>query len=216
MTLSNIPRSLLLLLFVPVPLEAQVANATMNVVVRDGTGAAVAQAKVKVTNDNTGLERTGLANQRGELLVPLLPVGQYSVSAEFAGFKMTTITAVVLQLDQTAEVQITLQPGDVHQEVEVKSEAASLDTETSSLGEVIENKNILDLPLNGRDPYALGLLTGNTTPVFGMATNLPFIAGGGRFSANEVTLDGIDNNTVAVGGSIGRAGIAFTRIGLLG
>jgi hypothetical protein len=94
MTLSNIPRSLLLLLFVSVPLEAQVANATMNVVVRDGTGAAVAQAKVKVTNDNTGLERTGLANQRGELLVPLLPVGQYSVSAEFAGFKMTTIMSV--------------------------------------------------------------------------------------------------------------------------
>jgi len=65
------------------------------------------------------------------------------------------------------------------------------------------------LPLNGRNPFALGLLTGNTTPMFGMGSNLPFIAGGGRFSANEVTLDGVDNNTVSNNGSIGRNGIAL-------
>ena len=67
---------------------------------------------------------------------------------------------------------------------------------------------ILDLPLNGRNPFALGLLSGNTTPMFGMGSNLPFIAGGGRFSANEVTLDGVDNNTVSNAGAIGRNGIA--------
>ena len=64
------------------------------------------------------------------------------------------------------------------------------------------------MPLNGRNPFALGLLSGNTTPQFGMGTNLPFIAGGGRFSANEVTLDGVDNNTVSNAGNIGRNGIA--------
>ena len=64
------------------------------------------------------------------------------------------------------------------------------------------------MPLNGRNPFALGLLSGNTTPMFGMGSNLPFIAGGGRFSANEVTLDGVDNNTVSNAGSIGRNGIA--------
>ena len=64
------------------------------------------------------------------------------------------------------------------------------------------------MPLNGRNPFALGLLSGNTTPMFGMGSNLPFIAGGGRFSANEVTLDGIDNNTVSNAGAIGRNGIA--------
>ena len=83
-----------------------------------------------------------------------------------------------------------------------------MDSVTSSLGQVIENKQILDLPLNGRNPFALGLLSGNTTPMFGMGSNLPFIAGGGRFSANEVTLDGVDNNTVSNAGSIGRNGIA--------
>ena len=73
---------------------------------------------------------------------------------------------------------------------------------------MIENKKILELPLNGRNAFALGLLAGNTTPMFGMGSNLPFIAGGGRFSANEVTLDGVDNNTVSNAGSIGRNGIA--------
>src|SRR5438105_3258906 len=201
---------LLLLLCLPVLLNAQVANANMNVAVHDSSGAVVPGAAVKLTNNQTGLVRSGVANERGELQVPFLPVGPYSVSAESAGFKRTTIAEVVLQVDQTAAIQITLQPGDVRELVEVKDFAASLETETSSLGQVIENKKILDLPLNGRNPFALGLLAGNTTPMFGMGSNLPFIAGGGRFSANEVTLDGVDNNTVSNAGSIGRNGIALT------
>ena len=190
-------------------LSAQVANATMNVVVQDGTGAIVPGASVTVTNNNTGQLRTGVTNDHGELQIPFLPVGPYSVTAKATGFKQTTIASLVLQVDQTAGIRITLQPGEVHEIVEVGALAAALETETSSLGEVIENKKILDLPLNGRNPFALGLLTGNTTPMFGMGSNLPFIAGGGRFSANEVTLDGVDNNTVSNAGSIGRNGIAL-------
>ena len=209
MSLSRCVRLLFILsLSFPLCSNAQVATGTMNVTVNDATGAVVPGASVRVRNNNTGLARAGLANERGELLVPFLPVGQYSISAESPGFKTTTIAEVVLQVDQTAGVHITLQPGDVHELVEVKELAASLETETSSLGQVIENKKILDLPLNGRNPFALGLLAGNTTPMFGMGSNLPFIAGGGRFSANEVTLDGVDNNTMSNAGAIGRNGIA--------
>src|SRR6516225_5038762 len=169
-------RALMLLIVCAwVHLNAQVANATLDVIVRDATSAVVPGASVTVTNTDTGMSRAGAANERGELQVPFLPVGQYSISAESPGFKKTTIGAVVLQVDQTAAIQITLQPGDVHELVEVKAAAAALETETSSLGEVIENKKILDLPLNGRNPFALGLLAGNTTPQFGMGTNLPFI-----------------------------------------
>ena len=75
---------------------------------------------------------------------------------------------------------------------------------------MIENKKILELPSQRPERVRLGLLSGNTTPMFGMGSNLPFIAGGGRFSANEVTLDGVDNNTVSNAGSIGRNGIAVT------
>ena len=74
---------------------------------------------------------------------------------------------------------------------------------------MIDNKRIVDLPLSGRNPFALGLLAGNTVPVFGLATNLPFIGGGGRASANEVMIDGLENNTTQNGNNIGRAGAAY-------
>lgn len=196
--------------FAPVRGKAQVATGTINVTVADATGAMVPGASIKVTNNGTGLLRAGIANERGELSIPYLPVGQYSIAVEMAGFKRTSIDQVVLQVDQTASIHVTLQPGEVREVIEVKEVASSLEAETSSLGQVIENKKIVDLPLNGRNAFALGLLAGNTTPMFGMGSNLPFIAGGGRFSANEVTLDGVDNNTVSNAGSIGRNGIALT------
>ena len=194
--------------FTSLPVKAQVSTGTINVTVDDNTGAMVSGASVTVTNNGTGLVRTGTANERGELGIPYLPVGQYSISVQATGFKRTTIDQVVLQVDQTAGIHVTLQVGEVRETIEVKEVAASLEAETSSLGQVIENKKILELPLNGRDPFALGLLSGNTTAMFGMGPNLPFVAGGGRFSSNEVTLDGVDNNTVSNAGSIGRNGIA--------
>src|ERR1051326_2713990 len=106
-------------------------------------------------------------------------------------------------------LRIPLEVGAANETVQVTAEAPLVDSATSSLGQVIANKQIIDLPLNGRNPFALGLLSGNTTPMFGMGSNLPFIAGGGRFSANEVTLDGVDDNTVSNAGAIGRNGIAF-------
>src|SRR5882757_8207537 len=191
-----------------IPGRAQVATGTINISAVDATGGMVPGAAIQVTNNGTGLVRMGTANERGELSIPYLPVGQYSISVQTAGFKKTTIDQVVLQVDQTASIRVTLQPGEVREVIEVKEVASSLEAETSSLGQVIENRKILELPLNGRNAFALGLLSGNTTPMFGMGSNLPFIAGGGRFSANEVTLDGVDNNTVSNGGSIGRNGIA--------
>lgn len=202
--------ALVIVLFalVSAPVEGQIATGTISLTVVDNSDAVVAGASIKVTNNGTGLVRTGTANERGEMTIPYLPVGQYSISAQAAGFKQTTISQVALQVDQTAAIRITLEVGEVREIVEVKELAALLEAETSSLGQVIENQKILQLPLNGRDPFALGLLSGNTTYQWGMGSNLPFVAGGGRFSANEVTLDGIDNNTVSNGGAIGRNGIA--------
>src|SRR4051812_44221659 len=121
MKLSNIfQASLLLLLCFPGSLNAQVANANMNVAVHDSSGAVVPGAAVKITNKQTGLVRSGVTNERGELQVPFLPVGPYSISAESTGFKRTTIAEVVLQVDQTAAIHITLQPGDVRELVEVQ------------------------------------------------------------------------------------------------
>ena len=191
------------------PLRAQISSGTISVTAVDTSGAFITGASVKATNTATAVVRTSTTNDRGESLIPFLPVGPYNITVEYPGFKTSTIEAVTIQVDQTAGVHVTLQPGEVREIVQVESAAALLETETTSLGQVIQNKQILDLPLNGRNPFALGLLSGNTTQMFGMASNLPFIAGGGRFSANEVTLDGIDNNTVSNGGNIGRNGIAL-------
>lgn len=194
---------------IPSGMMAQVASGTIAVIAEDSSEAVIPNAKVVVSNLNTGLARTGESSPRGEFLAPFLPAGEYSISVEAQGFKRASVARFTLQVDQNATVRVRLTPGDVVETVQVTEATPLLESDTSSLGQVIENKKILDLPLNGRNPFALGLLAGNTTPMFGMGTNLPFIAGGGRFSSNEVLLDGIDNNTVVTAGSIGRNGIAF-------
>jgi hypothetical protein len=78
------------------------------------------------------------------------------------------------------------------------------------LGQQIENKKVLDMPLNGRNVFALGLLAGNTTEVVGIGSNQTFAAGGGRFSGNEILLDGVANDTTSNQGSIGRNGVLYT------
>ena len=190
------------------PLVAQITSGTISVTVVDSSGAVITGASVKAVNNATGVVHTGTTNGQGESRIPFVPLGPYNITVEYPGFKTSTVNDIIIKVDETAGVHITLQPGEVREVVQVESAAALLETETSSLGQVIENKQILDLPLNGRNAFALGLLSGNTTQMFGMGSNLPFIAGGGRFSANEVTLDGVDNNTVSNTGNIGRNGIA--------
>jgi hypothetical protein len=188
---------------------AQTATGTISVIAEDTTQAVVQNATVTVTNKGTGLTRSGSSGDRGEFQATFLPAGEYTITAQSPGFKRSTISSLTLQVDQNVTVRIMLTPGDVVETVQVTESTPLLEGETSSLGQVIENKKILELPLNGRNPFALGLAAGNTTPVTGMGTNLPFIAGGGRFSSNEVLLDGIDNNTTVTAGAIGRNGIAL-------
>ena len=187
----------------------QISSGSIVGVVEDSSGAVVANARVTIQQLGTGESREIQTNQTGEFNAPFLKPGNYTVTASAKGFKSKTLNGITLEVDQTPNLLIQLEVGSSTETVEVTGAAPLVDSATSSLGQVIENKQILDLPLNGRNPFALGLLSGNTTPMFGMTSNLPFIAGGGRFSANEVTLDGVDNNTVSNAGAIGRNGIAF-------
>src|SRR5579862_4319204 len=174
---------------------AQISTGTIVGVVEDSSGAVVPNAQVSLKQIATGETRHTVTTQSGEFNVPFLQVGLYSLTATAAGFKTKAVSGIMLQVDQTANLRIVLDVGAASETVEVTTAAPLVDSVTSSLGQVIENKEIVDMPLNGRNPFALGLLSGNTTPMSGMGSNLPFIAGGGRFSANEVTLDGVDNNT---------------------
>jgi hypothetical protein len=206
--MQSIHRSICLFLLALAAGRAQISTGTIVGVVEDASGSVIANAQITLRQTATGETRQSLTNGTGEFNLPFLQVGPYTVTASAKGFKSKTLTGLTLRVDQTMNLTIALEIGAATETVEVSGAAPLIDSVTSSLGQVIENKAIVDMPLNGRNPFALGLLSGNTTPMFGMGSNLPFIAGGGRFSANEVTLDGIDNNTVSNAGSIGRNGIA--------
>jgi hypothetical protein len=190
--------------------ECQVATGTIAGTAADPSGAVLSGARITLRHLATGEVREVLTSERGEFNAPLLRVGDYAVTATTPGFKTKTITPITVRVDQTVTLPIDLEIGAVAESVEVTASTPLLDATTSSLGQVIENKKIIDLPLNGRNAFALGLLAGNTIPVSGMGTNLPFVAGGGRYSTNDVMLDGIDNNTSVNSNSIGRNGINFT------
>ena len=199
-----------LLLMIAGQLPAQVTTGTIVGVVTDPSGAVVPNVNVTVVHQGTKDTRRTATNERGEFNVPFVRTGEYAISAESQGFRTQTQTGIVVQVDQTVKVSFNMQVGAIAEQVEVTSSAPLIDTSTSSLGQVIGNKKILDLPLNGRNAFALGLMAGNTIPVQGMGTNLPFVTGGGRFALNDVLLDGVDNNTSVTSGSIGRNGIAYT------
>jgi Carboxypeptidase regulatory-like domain len=185
--------------------SAQVATGTITGTVTDPSGASVPKAAVVINHVDTNLSRTVYTDETGSFRATLLPVGTYSVSAEFTGFKKKVITGLELRVDQTTNITVALETGALAETVTVEGTSPLLESQTSSVGQVITNDYIRNIPLNGRNPYALGLLSGHTTPTYGTsADGLPFVAGGGRYTSNEVLLDGVDNNSY-----IGR-GIAYT------
>ena len=189
---------------------AQVSTGTINLEVKDTTGALMPGVSLNLEHPSTGAKREGVTNERGEFRAAFMPIGEYVITATMQGFKRQSLRGLKLLVDQDANVTVTMQPGEVKETIEVTGAMPLLESSSSAIGQVIENKKIMELPLNGRNPFALGLLAGNTTPMFGMGSNLPFIGGGGRFSSNEVLLDGVDNNTIQNAGAVGRSGIAYT------
>jgi hypothetical protein len=188
----------------------QVSTSTITGTVRDSSGSIIPGAKVTILQKATAESRDLITNDHGEFQAPNLHIGEYSVTVTVAGFKSQVFSDVVLEVDKVVNLPFALQPGVVTETVEVTSGAPLVDTETSSLGQVIDNKKIIDLPLNGRNVWALGLLSGNSVPVKGINSNLPFTGGGGRYQSNDILLDGIDNNTISTSGSIGYNGINYS------
>jgi len=211
-TTSTVARVLLFLFLILSVAHAQISTGTIVGLVEDNTGGAVPGASVTLTQTATGQVRQTQTNDHGQFNAPFLPLGSYSVSVTAPGYEAQTTSGINLQVDQTANLHIALKVGSVSQTVSVTAASPLLDQVTSSLGQVINNNEILNMPLNGRNPFALGQLVGNTTAVSastGTGTNMPFIAGGGRFTEMDVSLNGVDNNTFATNGSIGRQGIAI-------
>jgi hypothetical protein len=196
-------------LFATNVLHAQVSTGTIVGTVVDKNGGVVANATVTITHIATGQIRETHTNDQGSFNAQFMPLGTYKMVVAANGFKAKELTDITLEVDQTANLAVQLDVGSVSQTVEVTSSEPLVATTTSSLGQVIDNHEVLSMPLNGRNPFALGLLVGNTAPVTGVATNLPFVGGGGVFTSNDVLLNGIDDNIFATAGNIGRQGIAI-------
>lgn len=158
----------------------------------DSTGASVPGARVAVTNDRTGQRRELLTDAQGAYLANFLPVGVWSVAVEKEGFRRSNVNAIPLQVDQQARIDVTLEIGAVTQEVIVQASAALLQTENASLGDVVDTRQILTLPLNGRSFLQLasltpGVNTGGATNGNGISMN------GGRGDFNGLVMDGTSN-----------------------
>jgi hypothetical protein len=139
-------------------LFSQSTTQSIQGLVTDSSGAVVVGAKVTARNVATGISRTVLTNNTGNYTFPLVPVGDYEMTVEMAGFK--TEAARGLRVETAAQVRqnFVLEVGRVTETVEVSASAAVLNTENSTVGGVIENKRIIELPLNGRNVVSLAVL----------------------------------------------------------
>ena len=133
-------------------------TATVNGIVTDTTDAVIVGARLEIANLETGLRREALTNDSGAFSFNLLPVGRYKLSAAHPGFGASERPEIKLDVDQVARIDFKLKPGAVTESVQVTAAAALLDSETSTVGQVISNKNIVEMPLNGRNYLDLGEL----------------------------------------------------------
>jgi hypothetical protein len=196
------------------PLVAQsVASAQIQGVVSDASGAAVPKAKIKVIQTSTQFEKTTESRQDGTYVLPDLPIGPYRIEVSVGGFKTFVQSGIELEVGNRLSVPVTLQVGSVEQEVVVNSAASQVDTEKSSISEVISERSVNALPLNGRVATQLVLLTGTAVQLVpgnsnGMVydfsgteeypTEFPVSIGGGAGSSTNWLFDGIDNMASAV------------------
>ena len=181
----------------PLSSFAQQETATISGTITDATGAIVPRAAVVATNVQTNLSTRTQSDDAGLYVIPSLRPGEYSVSAESKGFRKVVRTSVTLQVAQVARIDITLQPGDLAETVEVVGATSLLDTQTSSRGLVIDQKKIVDLPLNGRDYNQLALLSPGVLPGTPRLASVNFKGvlnvNGNRTFNNVFLLDGVDN-----------------------
>jgi carboxypeptidase family protein len=178
--------------------------------VLDASGAIVSGAKVTATQTETGLERSVSSDSQGGYVLVELPVGHYRLEAEAKGFKKYVREGISLDVNQTATVTIHLVVGIPTQEVRVQADASLVETTVTSLGKTVEERDVLDLPLNGRNFSQLGLLQPGVVPITpGLAeaggslrSGQAYAVNGQRPESNNFLIDGANNFNAVDGGLV--------------
>jgi len=192
-----------LLAAVAMPGFAQLA--TIQGEAHDSSNAALPAAHVMVKNVKTGVSAASVTNDTGFYSVSGLIPGVYSVTITAQGFETVVRDNLTLDIDQIARVDFTLKPGSVTETVKVSSTATPLNTDNSVVGQIISNKTVVELPLNGRNYLQLAQLTAGASPASGSRNNSEdsFTALGQQVYQTNILVDGLDNSTRASGGELG-------------
>ena len=193
---------LLTSLVIAVAAEAQSVRGTVLGTVTDASGAVVPKAVVTARQTATGLTRSELTSESGEYSIQQLPVGIYTITVEQTGFKKTERAGIELRVDDKLRIDLKLDVGQTSDTVAVEATAPVISTDSSTVGNVVENKTVTELPLNGRNFLQLNLLVpgvnqgvkGSQNQTQGGAISV----NGAREQANNFLLDGMDNNDLAI------------------
>jgi hypothetical protein len=181
---------------------AQVDTGSISGKVADTSGAVVSGAKVTLTNEGTGASLSTVTNADGFYTFNPVRIGNYKLDASSQGFQRVSQTGVTVNVTTNVVINFTLKPGNVAETVEVTAAAPVLQTQDASVGQVINSRNVNDLPLNGRNfTFLAQLVAGVNSPqadTRGNAASGAFAANGLRPAQNNYMLDGIDNNSDTV------------------
>lgn len=184
---------------------AQIISSSIVGTATDTSDAAVAGAEITITNLNTGIARTVLTGSAGDYVVPQLPPGRYKIAATAAGFKRYEISEAVLSVNQTLRLDAKFSVGTVNEQVNVLATGVQIEGDTSTLGQVIDNKTIVDLPLNGRNFMQLANLSAGVVPAYNARsatianqsgrTDMAVHISGGRGDTNSFLVDGVETRS---------------------
>src|ERR1051326_8823333 len=183
-------------------LAAQSFRGTILGTARDATGAAIPGVNVTVTNTGTNISRSVVSNESGDYVFVEMNVGSYSVTGELPGFKTVVMTGLQLDVDQRLRADLTLQVGEISDKVEVTAELQLVASDRASVGTVVENRRMVELPLNKRDFLYLALLVPGAMPTYA-GSNLSAQGGGiavngFRETMNNIMLDGIEDREMGI------------------
>jgi hypothetical protein len=196
--LRSILALLLLALVLPMQAFGQVDQGSINGTVKDTSGGSIAGASVTLTNEDTGVTQTMTTNSNGEYIFSPIKIGRYSIMAEFRGFQKVQQKNVTVDVQQKVLADITLPAGAASETVVVNEAPPALQTQDASVGQVIQEREVKSLPLNGRNFTFLAQLSAGVTQdqadTRGLGQSGSFAANGLRPAQNNYLLDGLDNN----------------------
>ena len=185
------------------------ATAQISGTVRDQSGAVLPGVDVTVTQTETGIVRTTVSNEAGAFVLPNLPIGPYRLEATLSGFRTYAQKGIVLQVNSSAVVDPVMDLGTVAETVDVRATATLVETRNATVGTVVNNERILELPLNGRDVTNLITLAGGAVTagagrgasLVGADSRQISVAGGAGFGV-EYVLDGANHVSFVTGSTM--------------